>query len=449
MKYLSLEKRNIFVIPVGDFFSDAEDACFLVYSPLANTFFLALGEQVNDLERQAGNNESNQILDLLCNYIPVEERNPYGVGFDSTSIFYILLNEKCNFHCKYCYSAAGRSDKELSIGQIYTALDYFLSDERNAPPARTIIFIGGGEPTLSWNLVEQATLYAEKKATENNIILNKQLTTNGSVLTSRMIEFYKTHNFELQFSFDVIPEIQNRQRGRFDKVSANLKQLGEENIKCKIRTTITEENVERMPEIVELCHSEYPAIKHITCEQVVDPVYFKSIEVTQSFYKKYFASFIKASAMAKSHNIDLFSSSQGTIRTIRSRFCFNLYCITPYGTLTTCPAISSPQEQGYQEAVCGTVGDDAIQFDNESYERLTNGSISTYDECKKCWARWNCGSGCPNQRRVYEPHIFNEICFFMKQMLRYNLINELAEKHEKATGKNFFDDITSTLKNKK
>ncbi|MDR2009083.1 MAG: radical SAM protein [Bacteroidales bacterium] len=446
MKYPFLEKRNIFVIPVGDYFSNSPEACFLVYSPLGNIFFLALPSQVEKLETQAMYNETDKLLDVLSNYSPLEERNPYGVSYDATSTFYILLNEKCNFHCKYCYSAEGRSNEELSIEQIYTALKYFLSSERNAPKTKTIMFMGGGEPTLSWHLVEQATLFAEKQALENNIILKKQLSTNGSVLTQQMLDFYKSHNFELQFSFDVIPEVQNEQRGQFDKVSTNLKRLGEEGVKCRIRSTVTNLNVERMMEMVELCHGEYPNVKHLTCEHVVDPDFFSTTEIVTNFYNQYFDSFIEARTSADKYNIELFSTSSGTIRALRDRFCFNLYCITPYGSLTTCPNISSPNEKGYEDAVFGQVNNNEIVFNDKSYKRLTDGNISTYPDCKECWAKWNCGGGCPNQRRVYEPHIFNEICVFMKRMLRHNLIHELAEKHKKTTGKNFFEDITNTLK---
>lgn len=446
MKYPFLEKRNISVIPVGDYFSNTIESCLLVYSPLGNIFFLALQEQVEKLESLAANNESDKVLETLSNHTSLADRNPYGVGYDSTSTFYLLLNEKCNFHCKYCYSAEGRSNEELSKEQVFTALKYFLSKKRNAPDSRTIMFMGGGEPTLSWDLVEKATIFAEEQAANNNITLKKQLSTNGSILTPRMVEFYKEHKFELQFSFDVIPKVQNEQRGQFDKVSTNLKLLGENGIKCRIRSTVTHLNVDKMTEMVELCHREYPNVKHLTCEHVVDPNYFSATEIVTKFYDKYYISFIDAQSLADKYNIELFSTSSGTIRALRDRFCFNLYCITPYGTLTTCPNISSPKEKGYEDAIFGEINDQGITFSDKAYERLTSGSISTYSECKDCWAKWNCGGGCPNQRRVYEPQIFNEICVFMRRMLRHNLINELAKKHQKATGKNFFEDIANALK---
>jgi radical SAM protein with 4Fe4S-binding SPASM domain len=335
------------------------------------------------------------------------------------------------------------------LEEIESTLKFFLARERNAPSTRIIMFMGGGEPTLSWHLVELGTAIAEKIASENGIRLKKQLSTNGSILTPKMLDFYKKHQFELQFSFDVLPDIQNKQRGMFDKVSANLQLLGEQGVKCRIRSTITELNIDRMVEMVEFCHKQYSNVRHLTCEHVVDPVYFSSLEVVREFYEKYFQSFIEAQELAKKYDIDLFSTSQGTIRALRDRFCFNLYCITPYGTITTCPNVSSPQEQGYNEAVFGKVDGESIIFDNEAYEAITYGSIETYVECNVCWARWNCGGGCPNQRRVYKPDIFSELCNHTRRMLRHNLINELAEKHRNATNRDLFVEISKTLRSNK
>jgi len=446
MKYKYLSSKNIYTIPVGDFFSNPINDCFLVYSPLANLFFLALPQEVEQFENLVKENQSNEILEALGNYTPLKNRNPYGEGYESSATFYLLLNEKCNFHCKYCYSAEGRSKAELSIDNICVALDYFLSKERKAPMHRTVMFMGGGEPTLSWKLVEQATMYAEDIAKKNGIELKMELSTNGSIMTYQMLDFYRNHNFELQFSFDVLPDVQNEQRGPFEVVSSNLKKLGENNIKCRIRSTITDLNVDRMAEMVQLCHKEYPSVTCLTCEHVVDPEFFTTADVVQSFYDRYFNSFLKAQSLADMYNINLFSTLSGTIRALRERFCYNLYCMTPYNTFTTCPNISSPNETGYDEAIFGHINQEAALFDDNAYKRLTQGSIHTYEKCKYCWAKWNCGGGCPNQRRIYRSEIFDEICIYLKKMLRYKLITELSEKYKENTGKDFYSEITNILK---
>ena len=443
-----LRKKNIFAIPAGDFFDSDLNACFLVYSPLANQFFLALPDEVVKLDNLERTEQPNDTLKALSRYVPLKDRNPYGEGYDSTATFYLILNEKCNFSCKYCYSAEGRSKDELSLEKIFTALDYFLSNDRKAPKNRTVMFIGGGEPLLSWPLVEQTTLYAEKVAAENGIELKKELSTNGSILTPQILDFYKKHQFGIQFSFDVIPEVQNEQREAFDRVSSNLRQLCENDVPCRIRSTITELNVSRIDEMVALCHQAYPKVTSITCEPVVDPGYFTAPEIVQSFFGKFFNAFIKAQQLANKYAIVLFSTSSGAIRKLRERFCFNMYCITPYGTYTTCPNVSSPNETGYESAVFGEVKDNRVLFNDEAYRALSTKMIHTSAKCLDCWAKWNCGGGCPNQRLVYSSEIFDEICVFMRKMLLYQLMSELSEKYRKSTGTELYAKISTVLKNR-
>ena len=150
--------------------------------------------------------------------------------------------------------------------------------------------------------------------------------------------------------------------------------------------------------------------------------------------------------IGKSTGLELRSSSSHLLNySKRERFCYDLVCLTPYGTLTTCPDVSSPNEADYDSAVFGEVTESGINFDCKAFERLSSGSIHTIDKCRNCYARWNCGSGCPSSRRVYTPEIFDSICEFYRKMLRHSLINEIAVRYGKQTGGNLFEDIEKKL----
>ena len=66
------------------------------------------------------------------------------VSEDTFCTLHLLRNEKCNFKCRYCYSASGRSSAELDMDTIRPMLDYFLSSARKAVKDRTVMFMGGG-----------------------------------------------------------------------------------------------------------------------------------------------------------------------------------------------------------------------------------------------------------------------------------------------------------------
>ena len=120
--------QNIYAIPVGDDFDNKKEACYLVYAPLANVFFLALPKEIEQLKLTLENEISTPVTQALLNSTPIAKRNPYGVGYEYASTLYLLLNEKCNFNCRYCYSAGGRSKDEITSDQMKIALDYFLNN---------------------------------------------------------------------------------------------------------------------------------------------------------------------------------------------------------------------------------------------------------------------------------------------------------------------------------
>mgnify|MGYP002623494741 CR=1 FL=1 len=444
MNLEALNLHNIYAIPVGDYFGKQEDKCYLVYSPLANASFVSLPDEVRKLESDLKDNHLSPVLRRL-----LEEKLPERhdiIGHDTFCTLHLLMNEKCNFHCKYCYSATGRSKAELDMSQISVALNYFLSSERQAVKNRTVMFMGGGEPVLSWPLVVKAALLAEETAKKNDVNLQLSLTTNGSVMTDDMLAFLKEHRFRVQISFEVLPDVQTTQRGVYDQVAENINRICDHDIPNYIRSTITEMNVGRIADMVRHCQQHFPKVKKLSCQQIVSPDYFTSTAVVKDFFDKYFTSFNEASEMAKETGLELTSSSSHLIKySRREKFCYNLLCLTPYGTFTTCPDVSSPNEKDYDDAVIARIENGTVIFDEEAYQRKSSGSIHTYAPCQTCWARWNCGSGCPDNRRVYSDEIFYSICDYYRRMLCQNLMEDLAAKYQQKTNKDFYRDIASKL----
>lgn len=442
----NLNKNNIFSIPVGNYFGVDADKCQLVYSPLANVFFLSSLNEVRRLDTLLINGQDDPIISSLLKQDAFPDMNA-DVSADTFCTLHLLLNEKCNFKCKYCYSATGRSSAELSMETVAPMLDYFLSEKRNAVKDRTIMFMGGGEPSLSWAILKQATLYAEKITNTTPVNPHFAITTNGSILNEEMTNFFKEHDFTVQLSFEILPDVQNQQRGSYDSVAKNVKLLTEAGVKNYVRSTITERNVDRIPEMVEYCHIEFPLVTKLSCQQVVDPSYFTSVEIVRDFFKRYFKSFMDGKKISEEYGITLRSSSSHLINySKRERFCYNLVCLTPYGTLTVCPDVSSPSEPDYSDAVFGKIEGAELVFNHKRLSELTSGTIHNIEKCESCYAKWNCGGGCPSSRRVYPPEIFDAICEHYRAMLTDSLLNALSSRYNKATGRNLTEDISQKLK---
>jgi radical SAM protein with 4Fe4S-binding SPASM domain len=441
-----LNKNNIYAIAVGDRFKQNKDACYLLYAPLANKFQLVLPEQVSALSQQLEN--GIDVNDVFKPFLEVPELKSASsdISTESFCTLHLLLNEKCNFHCHYCYSAKGRSKAELTMEVIQTMLDYFLSEERKAVNDRTIMFMGGGEPVMSYKLLEEATYYAEQITDGTSVKPHFSLTTNGSLLSDSIIEFLKEHNFTVQVSFEILPDVQKSQRGSYDAVASNILKLGKSQVTHYVRSTITEMNVNRICEMVEYAHSMFPDLNKLSCQQVVDPEYFTTVDVVNKFFNDYFDSFNSARKLADRYGITLRSSSSHLINySKRDRFCYNLLCLTPYNTLTLCPDVSSPNEPDYNNSLVGQVADHSVNFNQEAFAKLSSSTIHSISKCRDCYARWNCGSGCPSSRRVYRPEIFDSICDYYRRMLTESLLEALTIKYQQSTHRNLYDDITEKL----
>lgn len=128
-----LNSHNIYCIPVGHYFGAHPQKCQMVYSPLANLFFLSTPYEVERLERIAGEgNEEDEILNKLLNQNSFDGQN-VEVSEDTFCTLHLLLNERCNFKCKYCYSASGRSSAEPHNGHDRTDGRLFLSSRNERP----------------------------------------------------------------------------------------------------------------------------------------------------------------------------------------------------------------------------------------------------------------------------------------------------------------------------
>lgn len=130
----------------------------------------------------------------------------------------LALSDKCNFSCPYCPRQKGKNT--LKTQDIYNFLDFLR------PRLAREVWLGfyGGEPLLSWPLVEKTVAYAEKKYKNK---FRFTLTTNGSLLKKEHLLFFKRHRFDLVLSYDGLAQ-KNRDAGsvaQVEKALADLREL--------------------------------------------------------------------------------------------------------------------------------------------------------------------------------------------------------------------------------
>lgn len=167
--------------------------------------------------------------------------------------FVLETTQQCNFRCKYCPNTIEtvfrhHTSKHMTLPVAKAAIDFYkdmylkfymkLPDEKKAllleyyPP-----YIGfyGGEPSLNWDLVEDAYDYYIHAGWEEYGIEQEKLgvsvNSNLYVLTDRMLSFILKFKPLLYVSLDGPKEDNDRNRvtvdgkGTFDKVFPNLQRI--------------------------------------------------------------------------------------------------------------------------------------------------------------------------------------------------------------------------------
>ncbi len=192
---------------------------YIVYSPLRKASFYASSGSVILFKKILGNKDISEEEKKTKTFnifkqlqqLPVVSFTTPNYLRNSFNYATILLTDKCNFECSYCYSQEARSKSIIKKEDLKTAIDFLLENGKEKKFVR-ISYLGGGEPTIMWNLLTWAIEYSVKKATKENIKIVNSLTTNGSLLTKSKIDWLKKHNISISLSFDILPEIQNIQR---------------------------------------------------------------------------------------------------------------------------------------------------------------------------------------------------------------------------------------------
>jgi uncharacterized protein len=140
----------------------------------------------------------------------------------------LVLNERCNYRCAYCYKALEPGAPDLSPALARRALDDlwpFLTRDFG-------LTFAGGEPLLSLDTLRAATDRSEELARGGGRPKGKRaryaLTTNGSLIDGPVLDFLARHRFAVTLSFDGLAQDAQRKAGSFGATRKVLEALRSE-----------------------------------------------------------------------------------------------------------------------------------------------------------------------------------------------------------------------------
>jgi heme d1 biosynthesis radical SAM protein NirJ len=159
------------------------------------------------------------------------------------------LIRRCNLTCKHCYTTSADIDfpNELSTEAIFTVMDD-LKDFK-VP----VLILSGGEPLLHPDIFK-----ISQRAKEQGFYV--ALSTNGTLITEDNIQKIAAIGYQyVGISLDGIGATHDafrQQKGSFDASIKGIKLCREQGIKAGIRYTLTQDNVQDFPAMLQLMDDE-------------------------------------------------------------------------------------------------------------------------------------------------------------------------------------------------
>jgi uncharacterized protein len=165
------------------------------------------------------------------------------------------LTNACNISCTYCYVRDIGAPDNMTWPIAKKILDSFFKLQKRHGHTHSLIRFFGGEPMLNWPILEHILEYVQtiKEEIEVDYILN----TNGTVLTSHMVQAIAKNRVRVALSLDGVGPVNDRFRkfrsgqGAFTVIDRNLNMLLASGCPVGIETTLGDHNHGHLKELVD------------------------------------------------------------------------------------------------------------------------------------------------------------------------------------------------------
>ena len=345
-------------------------------------------------------------------------------------------NQVCNLQCNYCFSANQTGNERfLSIPGVLSAADLVVKNCLKIGKDLTVVFHGGGEPSISWrdiNLVNQAL---DDVSQVNGIAIRRYIATNAvmSVVKANWL----TKSFDLVgISCDGPSQIQDSQRrAKNDTSSSKILErttqiLHDNGTRVHVRVTITQETINRQEEICQyICEVLKPSAIHI------GPVYLGGRTSEENLIENsdiFLENFFSAQSCAEKYGLkwELSSSRWNELHGAHCNLYKQVLQLIPGEIATVCfKNISEFQSNSN----CMTIG----HYDNErnlfilDEEKILmlKSNYSIPKKCDTCFLKYQCSHDCPNSCLLLDDYCNKSNLCEINQKIGYKKIEKYLSSY--------------------
>ena len=164
------------------------------------------------------------------------------------------VTDRCNLRCSYCYLPHVREDMSEETGK--ASIDAIFRSAMANGFSRVKIKYAGGEPLLRFNLIITLHQYAQQLALQNSMALEGVVLSNGTLLTTEIVEFLKLLSLRLMISLDGLGESHDRHRpyaggrGSFSDVSTAVEIALAGGLVPNISVTVSGRTADSLPQLI-------------------------------------------------------------------------------------------------------------------------------------------------------------------------------------------------------
>jgi uncharacterized protein len=115
---------------------------------------------------------------------------------------------ECNLRCTYCFKEKWTEHMEEQVA--YDAMVWFIHASGDSD--KLSVALMGGEPLLRFKLIKKMVPFAKRRAAQHGKEIHFSMTTNGTLVTDEVIQFWHEWNMGFHTSIDGTPDIQDRNR---------------------------------------------------------------------------------------------------------------------------------------------------------------------------------------------------------------------------------------------
>ena len=343
----------------------------------------------------------------------------------------LLMTNRCNLRCTYCYAAAGEKRYEdMSFSLAKQAVDITAANaEKDGAKMFELVFHGGGEPTRNWDVLSQTIGYARRKSIKCNIAMS----SNG-VWSNRERE-YILDNFDgLSLSFDGTKEIQDAQRptagggSSFSSAMKNISVLDRKNFPYNIRLTITSPWMKKLPESIRFICRE-TGCRHIQVEPSFNPDRGGWQNPSEEETNGFISAFIEALDVAQESGKELMYAGARPWLTICT-FCSaadTALVVRPDGKLVACYEVTDSRHELADIFTIGSLTPAGPVIDENVRNKLSKMRGERLSLCEDCFCLWHCGGDCSS--RCFSPEGTGHLKFKNRCRINREISKEILARY--------------------